>query len=454
MVQVVGRKFLGMYRFFLTRAGIRISLLLMAAASLVLAPVPNAFAAKPKKREVHSVFKDMQPMTVRVVRNAQGGCEPDCAEWISAEGDIVDTTPAAFKKVFAAIGKRRLPVFINSGGGSIEAAMSIGAMLRERRMDVSVTRTELEPCQAKDCAAKDALRGKPNSFNAYCASACTLVLAAGVKRLSSLTSHVGVHQIIVYQTQIRIQRTYRVTTQQRPDGGTRTKKTLIREKRLPGKTFEVKVDDRSYKPIESYLARMGIAPALIPLMEATPHTSIHWMSSAELNATQLVTDEVGGDVLLRLVDLVGAMPKDAAPDAVGKALAVPMFHQGREITVDVEVIRLARESKIALRLSLHRGAEALTSRGVTAKLALGAGKDVEAVNTAVVDPFAPLEAISSADKWCGLTRTGQMRLSLSGGAAKAPAVANTKPVQVAVAAVPGLVAILADVCAAKSAASN
>ncbi len=438
----------------LGRVTIKFGLLLLAVAALAAVCTSADTLAKGRK-EVPSVFKGMEPMQVRVVRNAQPGCEPDCAEWISAEGDIVDTTPATFRKVLADVGKRRLPLFINSGGGSIEAAIAVGAMLRDRKMDVSVTRTEFEPCTGKatECANSNRSlpRGRPNSYNAYCASACTLVLAAGVKRLSSLASHVGVHQIIVYQTQIRIQRTYRVTTLQKPDGGIRTRKTLIKEKRLPGKTFEVNVDDRTYKPIESYLARMGIAPALIPLMEATPHTSIHWMTSAELSATQLVTDEVGGDVLLRLVDAIGATPMAVT---AGKALAVPMFHEGREITVDVEVSRPEREPRIALRLSLRHGSEALPSRGIVGTLTLGPGKDVKAVNDAVVNPFAPLEAVGPATSWCLLASNGQMRLSLHTGTPGGSGMPDAKPVSVAVAAVPGLSAMLGDMCPAKSAATN
>ena len=459
MSAVARRKHRRMHFNQLGRMTIRFGFCILAAIALAVAVVPADAGAKDKKKDVHSVFSDMQPMQVRVVRNAQPGCEPDCAEWISAEGDIVDTTPATFRKVFAEVGKRRLPLFINSGGGSIEAAMAIGALLRDRKMDVSVTHTEIEPCagSAKECATADKTppRGKPNSYNAYCASACTLVLAAGVKRLSSLSSHVGVHQIIVYQTQIRIQRTYRVTTQQKPDGGTRTRKTLIKEQRLPGKTVEVNVDDRTYKPIESYLGRMGIAPALIPLMEATPHTSIHWMTSAELNATQLVTDEVGGDILLRLVDVVGAIPASAnVGTVVGKALAVPMFHEGREITVDVEVSRPFREPRIALRVSLHHGGEALPSRGVFARLVLGPGKDVEARNSEMVNPFAALEGVSPATTWCGLTGQAQLRLSLHANSAGGSGKDTAKAVSLSVAAVPGLVALLDDVCPAKSAATN
>jgi hypothetical protein len=32
-------------------------------------------------------------MRIVVVRSSQPGCEPKCAEWISAEGDIVLATP-------------------------------------------------------------------------------------------------------------------------------------------------------------------------------------------------------------------------------------------------------------------------------------------------------------------------------------------------------------------------
>jgi hypothetical protein len=452
----------------LTRLAAFLVACLLALGALSVAIVPRSAEAKvspkssqkgPKKKEVTSVFKGMQPMQVRIVRNAQSGCEPDCAEWISAEGDIVDTTPAAFRKVLTELGKRRLPLFINSGGGSIEAAMTIGAMLRERKMDVSVTRTEFEPCigSAKDCAktSKVARKGKPNSYNAYCASACTLVLAAGTKRLSSTASHVGVHQIIVYQTQIRIRRTYRVTTMQRPDGATRTRKTLIKEQRMPGKTFEVNVDERTYKPIEAYLRRMGIDSSLVPLMEATPHTGIHWMTSRELASTQLVTEELGGDVLLQLVGRVEASDAPAADTGtvVGNALSVPMFLQGREILADLEVSRPQLEPKIDVRLTLHRGSEALPSRALYATLALKSGTSVRLENSDVVDPFGPLAASSAASSWCSLRGDVKMQLALhptSGASEKS----DTKPVAVSVAAVPGLSALIADLCPATSAASN
>lgn len=271
--------------------------LVFVIACLVQVP---AFA----KRSAPSFLQHLQPMRVQLVSGAPSGCQVDCPEWISAEGDIVESTPAAFQQVLKLAGNRKLPVFVNSGGGSIEAAITIGRMLRDRKLDVSVTRTDFDPCQAKTKACKGKRRltahGMPNSHDAYCASACTLLLAAGERRLVSPWSRVGVHQIIVFQTQYRIRRTYRVTTTIRASGLRQTRRRLIREQRFAGRTSPGQVTESTYGPIEAYLKEMGIGEALIPLMEATPNTSIHWMSREELASTSMATEALSGDALLKL----------------------------------------------------------------------------------------------------------------------------------------------------------
>ena len=88
MVAVARRKHRRMPLKQFIRVTFGFSLCLAAVMAMVAVWSPTGAFAKARK-EVHSVFQDMQPMTVRVVRNAQPGCEPDCAEWISAEGDIV-----------------------------------------------------------------------------------------------------------------------------------------------------------------------------------------------------------------------------------------------------------------------------------------------------------------------------------------------------------------------------
>ena len=276
---------------------VRLGLLGFAIGCLVVAP---AFA----KRPAPSALQHMRPMRVQLVSGGLPGCSVDCPEWISAEGDIVDSTPAAFQRVLKLAGSRKLPVFVNSGGGSIEAAMAIGRMLHDRKLDVSVTKTDFDLCPAASGGCKGkrqrAARGKPNSYDAYCASACTLLLAAGERRLVSPWSRVGVHQIVVFQTQYRIRRTYRITTTIRSTGLRVTRRRLIREQRFAGRTSPVEVTDSTYRPIDAYLKQMGIGDALIPLMEATPNTSIHWLSREELADTSMATEALSGDALLKL----------------------------------------------------------------------------------------------------------------------------------------------------------
>ncbi len=80
-------------------------------------------------------------MRVYLVRSAQNGCEPNCPEWIAAQGHIVAGTLTRFKKVFREAGKRHLPVLIHSGGGLADEALAIAHLLRAKGLDVAVART-------------------------------------------------------------------------------------------------------------------------------------------------------------------------------------------------------------------------------------------------------------------------------------------------------------------------
>ena len=97
-----------------------------------------------------------QPMRVMVVRSNEAGCEPTCTSWISAEGRITNQTPAAFRRVLKEIGKAKMPVFINSGGGDVDASLAIGRLIRARGLDIAVSRTAFAPCLAgnRDCDEK------------------------------------------------------------------------------------------------------------------------------------------------------------------------------------------------------------------------------------------------------------------------------------------------------------
>ena len=80
-------------------------------------------------------------MAFVVVRSGEPGCEPTCPEWISAEGGIAANTPAQLKKLLKTLGGRKLPIVVSSPGGDVDAALALGRMIRQYKLDVAVGKT-------------------------------------------------------------------------------------------------------------------------------------------------------------------------------------------------------------------------------------------------------------------------------------------------------------------------
>ena len=130
---------------------------LMLAGASVAAPTNTKRTEPPKPT---------RSMRVVVVTDSRTGCEPSCAQWIAAHGEITNDTPAQFQRVFKAPGQKQLPVFISSPGGSVPAALAIGREIRKRGLDVAVERTVFHKCEqtSTPCdlrALKDAEKGRP-----------------------------------------------------------------------------------------------------------------------------------------------------------------------------------------------------------------------------------------------------------------------------------------------------
>lgn len=264
---------------------------LCAGAPAVAAPAKDAAGGLPDRTNA---------MRVSVVRDATPGCVPSCTEWIAAQGKIVPETRAAFERVLRSVGDRKLPVFIDSIGGSVPDAIAIGRAIRSRHLDVVVTRTAFEGCGDKGGRCGTALpagvrAGRPQGIGAVCASSCTLILAGGEKREVAPWTLVGVHQIIVKQTMTRVERVYRVVSRQVQGVKVVLSRTLVDVR--PLSTFNVtrKPSPETYRTVASYLSDMGVGPGLMPLMLSTPPTGIHWVSASEGASTGLVTDRVDGE---------------------------------------------------------------------------------------------------------------------------------------------------------------
>jgi hypothetical protein len=257
-----------------------------------LGPSGNTAAAGPA-RSLHPVTEPA--MQFHLVRSAEPGCEPQCPEWIAAQGKIDGSSVARFKRVLRQIGDRRLPVLIDSNGGRVNEAFVIGRLARAKGLDVVVSRTDFTACAPADAVCRRRLRvekirlGLPTAEMSKCASSCAFILAAGARRLVGPTAYVGVHQIRSFYIYAKVVRTYRVTA---------TSKQLVSERRVTQKVIETRTPQKTYDDIGRYFTEMGIGEGLMPLILATPGDRLHWLTPEELKATGLATDRLDGEQLL------------------------------------------------------------------------------------------------------------------------------------------------------------
>jgi hypothetical protein len=152
------------------------ALLLAGAAVAAPANVNGAEPGKPSAnvKRVEAPKVPTRAMRVIIVTDSRPGCEPNCPQWIAANGEITAETPAQFQRVFKALGQKKLPIFISSPGGSVPAALAIGREIRKRKLDVAVERTifqkrELAAAVFHVCdlrALKDGDTGRPEPRNA------------------------------------------------------------------------------------------------------------------------------------------------------------------------------------------------------------------------------------------------------------------------------------------------
>lgn len=262
-----------------------LSLALLLAVALLLPA--SAEAAKSKPRE-----NDGPPMRFAVVRSASPGCEPLCPEWISAEGTITRSTPAEFKKLLKKLGDKRLPVIVTSPGGHVEAAWELGRMLRARKLDIGVGLTRFVECAPgqKGCkldpARKGIYSGVLYSSGAYCASACSMMFAGGVRRYVGQWAYMGVHQVTSYVTQQKItyRETYRVV-----NGKKKTVNRKVVGRKTVGSYSTTKMGKAFKSQMLAYLKEMGVKEAMFDAGQSTPAADMRQLALVEMLNMNLVT---------------------------------------------------------------------------------------------------------------------------------------------------------------------
>jgi hypothetical protein len=199
---------------------------------------------------------------VRVV-SADPACQPNCPEWLSAEGRIEPGSARAFAEAVERLNGRRLPILIHSPGGSVPDAIAMGELIRAKGLAVAVARTLIANCPEAAPKCPDG-PGKAITGGATCASACVLVLAGGVERLAGPVPLIGVHQI--------------TTLVKEPEGLAHLMSTR--------KLYEQQGIDAE---VTDYLAAMGVGEPVMTLARKTPAASVRWLSLAELRASRLTT---------------------------------------------------------------------------------------------------------------------------------------------------------------------
>lgn len=239
-------------------------------------------------------------MRFALVRSSAVGCEPTCPQWISAEGNIIWTTPNKFRMFLERLGKHKFPVIISSNGGDVRGAMILGRMIRQAKLDVAVGQTRFEGCSphATDCkldkAKKGVYSGVVYSSPTFCLSACSMALAGGVRRLAGSFALVGVHQMTrsLHKREVTYKTEYAIVNGKKKAVG----KTVAASKEL-GEYQSNVIPGSVKKAITDYFREMGVQEQLLDVMLSVPFTDMRKLELVEMVDLKLLTSLDSGELI-------------------------------------------------------------------------------------------------------------------------------------------------------------
>ena len=276
-----------------------------------------AFAAQstPKKAALPAVKPDPE-MSFQIMRASNVACEPNCPEWIFAEGRIVGSTAGKLNQILRRAERKPLLLVIQSGGGDVRAALSMGRAIRANKMNVAVGYALSLDCRSGDDFCQKVLKPKQisngvlTSRPAYCASACTLVLAAGVERIAIPASIVGTHQILnkpMFQRIFFRERYVMVRGKKKV-----ISKTITKRETIIGKAT-TKLAPGFASELQRYINSMGVGSDFLSFYAKASPRDIYKMTPAERLATKIITSQLSPEIYARPDICVG---KTAAANCV------------------------------------------------------------------------------------------------------------------------------------------
>lgn len=286
-----------------------LSRLVLSAVCCISLSLPS-FGAKSVQPIISAAFKP-HDMSFQIMRANKPECEPNCPQWIYAEGDIVAGTAAKFSRVLRAAGKPPLLLVIQSRGGDVRAALTMGRAIRARKMNVAVGYAHSLACPNDDKFCNDTLKSKQISRGflsnqaSYCASACPLILAAGVERIAISDSIIGTHQIItkpLFQKVFYREKYVMVRGRKEIISRTITKREII-----TGKTTTKLTPDFEAELVH-YVKSMGVGGNFLDYYAKAPPSSIYKMSASERLETKIITSQQNPEFYARPAICAGKQP--------------------------------------------------------------------------------------------------------------------------------------------------
>lgn len=313
--------------------------------------------AKPAPPPAQESADRPPPIAFFIAKGEADACGPGCAEWIAADGMIDGAAPQRLHALLARAGKRKLPIYFHSPGGSVVGAMAIGRLMRARGMTAGVGRTIPQGCDATKLRDQscDAVKRSGRELSAelrttrtMCNSSCVYALiGASVREVAAGTS-LGIHSIAI----VRTDRNGRRKKESAPSRDDAEKIRLVT------------------RLVANYVAAMGVSRALVDVAAAIPHDKVHAVTRDEIarfgidrrefhESRWMADDETPGrfGVFKYIVEAKPAEPKQYRTTLIRLGCTVPkqvLVQLGRELGSSekpASVAVAAPGSSVALSLS-------------------------------------------------------------------------------------------------------
>lgn len=192
-------------------------------------------------------------------------CQPHCGGWISAIGIVTADSPKDFEEFAHGRDLRSATIVLDSSGGSVNDAITLGRRFRSLGLMTTVGTSVLTHSAQGDRSTIEP--------DAYCESMCVFLLLSGKTRYVPEAAHVRVHQIWM---------------------GDRAEDARA----ASYSADDLMIVERDIGRLAKYTFEMGGAGELLALsLSVPPWEELHELSREELRLTNLATTDAIAEVL-------------------------------------------------------------------------------------------------------------------------------------------------------------